>query len=118
MLSSDSEREKQALQVVSGTIERGRSSQLYRRGVDRQLRLRTRLDAVETCCRLTARRKLTSRGGTPHKVEKAEREGSGCDVKQGKGSNHGVGQVPLLVRADAIVVVHEEDGLMHKDALA
>ncbi|RZS26156.1 hypothetical protein BHM03_00059464 [Ensete ventricosum] len=87
MLSSDSEREKQALQVVSGTIERGRSSQLYRRGVDRQLRLRTRLDAVETCCRLTARRKLTSRGGTSHKVEKAEREGSGCDVKQGKGSN-------------------------------
>ncbi|RRT56483.1 hypothetical protein B296_00045039 [Ensete ventricosum] len=71
--------------------------------------------------------------------EKAEREGSGCDVKQGKGSNRvdvlrrddiseqvwktlsvvdGIGQVPLLVRVDAIVVVHEEDGLMHKDALA
>ncbi|RRT63626.1 hypothetical protein B296_00017036 [Ensete ventricosum] len=28
----------------------------------------------------------------------------------------GIGKVPLLVGADAIVVVHEKDGLMQKDA--
>ncbi|RZR83574.1 hypothetical protein BHM03_00010194 [Ensete ventricosum] len=70
-------------------------------------RLRTWPNAVGTCCYLTARRKLTSRGGMPHEAKEAEGEGRDC--------GHGVGHVSLLVGADAIVVVHEEDDLMHKD---
>ncbi|RWW70517.1 hypothetical protein BHE74_00021791 [Ensete ventricosum] len=52
--------------------------------------------------------------GAGEKAEEAEGEGSGCNVKQGKGNYC----VLLLIGADATVVVHEEDGLMHKDASA
>ncbi|RZR96843.1 hypothetical protein BHM03_00025933 [Ensete ventricosum] len=37
-------------------------------------------------------------------------------VQKSSSAAYGVGKVPLLVRGDAIVVVHEEDDLVQKDA--
>ncbi|RRT61845.1 hypothetical protein B296_00038361 [Ensete ventricosum] len=60
-------------------------SWLCKRGVDWRLRLHTRPDAVGTCCRLTARRKLASSSGTPQEVEDAT--GRRQNSREGWGSN-------------------------------
>ncbi|RWW49235.1 hypothetical protein BHE74_00044631 [Ensete ventricosum] len=58
---------------------------LCKRGVDWRLRLHTRPDAVGTCCRLTARRKLACSSGTPQEVEDAT--GRRQNSREGWGSN-------------------------------